>query len=480
MQHDTSSLRKSLWRGALGGLTDNPVALSLRQYLLVLVFACIALLIGYYFGNSQDAVFTACVALVGGYMALNIGANDVANSVGPIVGAKALPLGAALLLAAIAETAGALLAGAHVADRIVFRIVDQEMVRDPARFVIGMLSALIGAALWINMANLLRVPISTTHAIIGGIVGVTAFTIGTEAVIWSEISLITLGWLISPIISAAIAISILALIKSKLLGAQNKVRVARTWIPVLIAAMAALFTLFLIAKGLSNVWRPTTPVLVICVLGIFIATLVVCGPYIRRISMGLANRNQTVQALFRVPLIVAGGFLAFSHGANDIANIAGPVTAILHVKQTFDLSLSLGTPLWVLVVGTLGLSCGLLFFNSGMVRVVATRITRITPVRAYAIAAATASTVTAASWAAMPVSTTQIALGAIFGIGAYRELAARRQQRERALKASATRKKQRLLIRREDAVRILFVWAVTLPATSLISAALFWSIDLML
>ena len=137
-------------------------------------------------------------------------------------------------------------------------------------------------------------------------------------------------------------------------------------------------------------------------------------------------------------------------------------------------------PLWVLGLGTLGLSCGLLFFSSGMVRVVATRITKITPVRAYAIAVATASTVTAASWAAMPVSTTQIALGAIFRIGVYRELRAGRKQREQVHKASAKRKKQRPLIRRQEAVRILFVWAITLPAAGLMSAALFWSIDLML
>jgi len=258
---------------------------------------------------------------------------------------------------------------------------------------------------------------------------------------------------------------------------QNKLRAARTWIPILIAAMAALFTLYLIAKGLANVWTPTTPVLTTAVLGAFIAALVISGPYIRRSSMGLANRNQTVHALFRLPLIAAGGFLAFSHGANDIANIAGPVTAILHVQQTSDLSLSLDIPIWVFVLGALGLSCGLLFFSSGMVKVVATRITKINPVRAYAIAMATASTVTAASWIGLPVSTTQIAVGAIFGIGIYREFIARRQQVQKVLEEGAEQKKQRMLIRRDDAIRILAVWAITFPAAGLIAAALFWIIN---
>jgi len=480
MQLHTSHHQKALGRGTIGGVIGKPVTLSVRQCLIALVFSGVAFLIGYFFGTPQDAIFSACVALVGGYMALNVGANDVANSVGPMVGARALPLGAALLLAAVAETAGALFAGQHVAGRIAYRIIDQDMVQDPVQFVIGMLAALIGAALWINAANLLRAPISTTHAIIGGIVGVAVFAIGIDAVVWPEISLITLGWFISPMVSAAAAIFILAFIKSELLGVQNKVRAARTWIPILIAAMAALFTLYLIAKGLANVWNPTTPVLTTAVLGAFIAALAISGPYIRRSSMGLANRNQTVQALFRVPLIIAGGFLAFSHGANDIANIAGPVTAILHVQQTSDLSLSLDIPIWVFVLGALGLSCGLLFFSSGMVRVVATRITKINPVRAYAIAMATASTITAASWIGLPVSTTQIAVGAIFGIGIYREYLTRQNQEKRVLEEAANQKKQRMLIRRGDATRILVVWAITFPAAGLIAAVLFWIINQLL
>ena len=261
---------------------------------------------------------------------------------------------------------------------------------------------------------------------------------------------------------------------------QDKLRAARTWIPLLIAAMAALFMLYLTSKGLANVWAPTKPVLVSTVLGAFIAALVVSGPYIRRSSMGLANRSQSVRSLFRLPLIAAGGFLAFSHGANDIANIVGPVTAILHVQETSDLGLSFDIPIWILLLGALGLSCGLLFFSTGMVRVVATRITKINPIRAYAIAMATASTVSAASWIGLPVSTTQIAVGAIFGIGIYREVRARRDQEQRVLEEGAKEKKQRMLIRRDDAIRILAVWAVTFPAAGLISATLFWIFNLFL
>tara|TARA_R110002012_G_scaffold91128_8_gene222230 strand:- start:1728 stop:3170 length:1443 start_codon:yes stop_codon:yes gene_type:complete len=480
MQLDNSVLDKALGRDATDSAPGRPATLSRGQCLLVLVFAGAAFMTGYLFGSPQDALLSAIVALIGGYMALNIGANDVANSVGPMVGARVLPLGAALLLAAAAETAGALFASEHVAGRIADSIIDQNAVRDPAQFVYGMLAALIGGALWVNAANIVRVPISTTHAIVGGIVGSTIFGLGINAVVWSEISLITLGWFASPVISAIAAVLIFAFIKSELLDVQDKLRAARTWIPLLIAAMAALFMLYLTSKGLANVWAPTKPVLVSTVLGAFIAALVVSGPYIRRSSMGLANRSQSVRSLFRLPLIAAGGFLAFSHGANDIANIVGPVTAILHVQETSDLGLSFDIPIWILLLGALGLSCGLLFFSTGMVRVVATRITKINPIRAYAIAMATASTVSAASWIGLPVSTTQIAVGAIFGIGIYREVRARRDQEQRVLEEGAKEKKQRMLIRRDDAIRILAVWAVTFPAAGLISATLFWIFNLFL
>ncbi|MEQ8332208.1 inorganic phosphate transporter [Nisaea sp.] len=474
MQLDHSILDRVFGRGATDNAPGRPATLSRGQCLLVLVLAGAAFLTGYFFGSPQDALLSAVVALTGGYMALNIGANDVANSVAPIVGARVLPLGAALLLAAVAETAGALFASEHVAGRIAYRIVDQNAVQDPVQFVHGMLAALAGAALWINAANFVRVPISTTHSIVGGIVGVAVFAIGTGPVIWPEISLITLGWFLSPVISAAAAILILAFIKAELLDVQDKLRAARTWIPLLIAAMATLFTLYLISKGLANVWAPQTPVLVTTTLAAFIAALVLSGPYIRRASIGLANKGQSVRSLFRLPLIAAGGFLAFSHGANDIANIVGPVTAILHVQETADLDLSFTIPIWILLLGALGLACGVLFFSTGMVRVVATRITKINPIRAYAIAMATASTVSAASWIGLPVSTTQIAVGAIFGIGIYREFRTRRDQEKRVIERGAKRKKQRMLIRRDDAIRILAVWAVTFPAAGLISATLFW------
>jgi len=211
MRLDSSVLDKAFGRGATDRAPGRPATLSREQCLLVLVVAGAAFLTGYLFGSPQDALLSAVVALIGGYMALNIGANDVANSVGPMVGARVLPLGAALLLAAVAETAGALVASEHVAGRIAYRIIDQNAVHDPVQFVHGMLAALAGAALWVNAANFVRAPISTTHAIVGGIVGVAVFASGTGSVVWSEISLITLGWFLSPVISAAAAILILRL-----------------------------------------------------------------------------------------------------------------------------------------------------------------------------------------------------------------------------------------------------------------------------
>ncbi|UUX51713.1 inorganic phosphate transporter [Nisaea acidiphila] len=458
-----------------GGPKRPPVLPPVQLALVSLALACAAALLGYVNGTPEDAALAAFVALLGAYMAANIGANDVANSVAPLVGARVLPLGAALLLAAGAEVAGALFAGDQIVGRIAFRIVDPDLVRDPAGFVYGMAAALTGAALWVNAANLLRAPISTTHAIIGGIVGVGLFALGASAINWPEIAAITLGWFVSPVASALAAIAILAFVKRELLGVQDKLRAARTWIPILIATMAALFVLFLIKKGLANVWQPAMPVLVTTVLAAFAATMALAGPYIRRTSMGLANKGQTVRVLFRVPLIAAGGFIAFAHGANDIANIAGPVTAILHVQATSDLDLAPGIPFWVFLLGALGIAAGLLLFGGGMVRLVATRITKINPIRAYAVAMATAATVTAASWIGLPVSTTQIAVGAIFGIGIYREL---RAQKDRAAKAIQTQKRPRRLFRRGDMLRILIAWTITFPASALISGLLYWIISL--
>ncbi|WP_193183952.1 inorganic phosphate transporter [Nisaea sediminum] len=481
MQGDSTAPEAPLGRMLLLGGPRHPSVLPpIQLFLVTIALACTAALIGYVNGTPEDAVLTGAVALLGGYMAANVGANDVANSVGPLVGARALPLGAALLLAAGAEIAGALLAGDHIVGRIAFRIVDPDMVRDPTGFVFGMAAALAGAALWVNAANLLHAPISTTHAIIGGIVGVGLFALGVHAINWGEIVAITLGWFVSPVASGLVAIVILAFIKREMLSVQDKVRAARTWIPILVAAMSALFTLFLINKGLGNLWQPTKPVLVTTVLAASIATLALAGPYIRRTSMGLANRPQTVRKLFRVPLIAAAAFLAFAHGANDIANIAGPMTAILHVQATSDLAIAPGIPLWIFLVGALGLAFGLLLFGSPMVRIVAMRITKINPVRAYSVAMATAATVTMASWIDLPVSTTQIAVGAIFGIGIYREFRARKDAEKAVLQEGAKLKRRRLLIRRGDVARILIAWAVTFPAAALISGALFALVSFLL
>ncbi|WP_420403398.1 inorganic phosphate transporter [Nisaea sp.] len=457
----------------LGGHRRSSVLSPLQLVLVTFALACCAGLLGYLNASPGDAVLTAMVALLGGYMAANIGANDVANSVATLVGARVLPLGVALLFAAVAECAGALFAGDQIVGRIAFRIVDPDLVRDPVGFVHGMAAALAGGAIWINLANALRTPVSTTHAIIGGIVGVGIFALGIQAIVWGEVAAITIGWFVSPVASALAAIAILGFIKRELLEVRDKLRASRTWIPLLVAAMSALFTFFLIKKGLANVWQPTAPVMLTTVLAAFIASMALAGPYIRRTSMGLANRPQTVRKLFRLPLIAAGGFIAFAHGANDIANIAGPVTAILHVQATSDLDLAPGIPFWVFLLGAIGISSGLLLFGGGMVRVVATRITKINPLRAYAAAMAAAATVTAASWIGLPVSTTQTAIGAILGIGIYREL---RAKKNRALKANAKPKRPRRLIRRGDALRIVIAWTVTFPASAVISGALYWLI----
>lgn len=447
-----------------------------QRLLFCLALALAAGLAGYYFGSEEDALFTALTAFLGGYMAANVGANDVANSVGPMVGARAIKIGPALLIAAVAEIAGALLAGEEITSRIAYRIVDRNEVQDPIGFVHGMLAALAGAAIWIHLANGLRAPISTTHAIFGSLVGVGFFALGAGAINWSEITGITIGWFVSPLASGLVAAALLAFIKAELLDPKDKIRAARTWIPIMIAAMAALFSFYMVSRGLQKIWQPDTPVLVTIVIIAALTAFAAAGPRIRRSSMGLANRTQAVRSLFRVPLIAAGAFLAFAHGANDIANIAGPVAAILHVQETSDLTLRQTIPHWIFILGAIGIASGLLLFGPRMVRVVGSRITKINPLRAYAVVMATALTVTVASLIGLPVSTTQIAVGAIFGIGIYRELRGRNQDRKPDDEPEK-QKKPRRLIRRGDTMRILIAWAITFPASAIISAMLFWLLE---
>lgn len=433
--------------------------------------------------NLPGGVLVVIAAAVGGYMALNIGANDVANNVGPAVGARALSLPAALAMAVVFESAGALIAGGDVIETISSGIVTPLDAETPQDYALVMLSALLAAGIWIHFANWLRAPVSTTQSIVGGVLGAAIAGIGFGPVDWSVIGSIMGGWLVSPLLSATLAAAILAFIRSRVVYQFDKIEAARRWVPRLIGLMAGAFATYLTFKGLSRVVNLELghALLAGFIVGIIVHAIV--RPIIWRQSVGLDNRNQSVRQLFAWPLIGSAALLSFAHGANDVANAVGPVAAIAHAMGSGVISETVRIPFWVMAIGAAGISLGLTLFGPRLIKLVGQQITKLNPMRAYCIALATASTVIFASALGLPVSTTHVAVGAVFGVGFFREWETQRLGyradapsgktglRLRPIR-SREEQKRRLLVRRSHVMTILAAWMVTVPAAALLAAGI--------
>lgn len=443
----------------------------------------------FYTGIGTSNVLIVTAAVIGGYMALNIGANDVANNVGPAVGARAISLPSALLIAAVFETAGAMLAGGDVVSTISTGIIDPAKAPHGDAFIWAMMSALAASALWVNLATVLGAPVSTTHTVVGGVIGAGIAAVGFGLVNWPTMGAIAASWVVSPILGGMIAALILAFIELNLIYVPDKIKAARKWIPVLVAVMAGAFAYYLAIKGFQRIWKPD--LLSVSVLSgtIFVLTWAVMKPVVRRQSEGLENRSQSLKRLFRIPLICAAALLSFAHGANDVANAIGPLAAILHATQFGDIDRTVEIPLWVMLIGAFGISLGLFLYGPRLIRMVGIRITKMNPMRAYCVALSAALTVIVASWLGLPVSSTHIAIGAVFGIGFFREAFAGRSSRRKALVrrsypdedyVSSAEQRRRKLVRRSHFLTIIAAWIVTVPATAFIAALLYLTIQLAL
>lgn len=480
---------------------------------LVLLFLALSAIVASFFVIGEPgAVVIIAAAAIGGYMALNIGANDVANNVGPAVGAKALTMGGALAIAAVFESAGALIAGGDVVNTISGGIVDPARVEDAGVFIRLMLAALISSALWVNLATVIGAPVSTTHAVVGGVVGAGIAAIGLSAVNWSMMGGVVASWVISPALGALIAVVFLAFIKETIIYQDDKIAAARRWVPLLIAVMAGSFAAYLATKGLRRVVDLSGSQIALFGLASFLLVWAFCHVSVRRQSQGLENRNQSLRVLFRTPLICSAALLSFAHGANDVANAVGPLAAIVHATgHSSDPGGSIAIPLWVMVIGALGISFGLVLFGPKLVRMVGAQITRLNPMRAFCVALSAAITVIIASWFGLPVSSTHIAVGAVFGVGFFREWYTAHSPRRRAYlerkanKARAERNglpaggdadeggddlnaeglsfsrdeiARRKLVRRAHVTTIAAAWVTTVPASALLAALVFVMLDL--
>jgi PiT family inorganic phosphate transporter len=432
-------------------------------------------------------------AMIAAYMALNVGANDVANNMGPAVGSKALTLTGALAIAAFCEAAGAILAGGDVVSTISRDLLQPGEAFRAVDFSLVMMAALLAGGMWIHLATVLGAPVSTTHSIVGGVVGAGIAASGLGVVAWPTLGTIVASWIISPVLGGIIASALLAFIERTILDREDRVDAARMWVPVLMALMSGIFAMYLVTKGLRRVWQPDTSLILVLGSIFFGLGWAVARPWVRRRSAGMENRRKTIGTIFTLPLIFAAALLSFAHGANDVANAVGPLAAIVAAAETGSAAGDqVMLPLWVLLIGAIGISLGLALFGPRVIRTVGEKITKMNEIRAYCVALSAAVTVLVASALGLPVSSTHIAVGAIFGVGFLREFTTNRgipnpavQPRTLFLQTSRLNKtpeealgnfqkrEKRRLVRRQHVIGIGAAWVITVPAAGLLSALLY-------
>ncbi|MFV1873861.1 MAG: inorganic phosphate transporter [Oleiphilus sp.] len=472
--------------------------------------------------GMHGSIVLLAASVIGGYMAMNIGANDVANNVGPAVGSKAITLFWAIVIAAIFEAAGALLAGGEVVSTIKKGIIDPSALDDTKTFIWLMVSALLAGAVWLNLATLFGAPVSTTHSIVGGVLGAGIAAGGFAIADWEKMSAIAASWIISPVLGGVIAASFQLFIKKKIIYQNDMIESARKFVPILIGLMAWAFSTYLALKGLKKIWKIDfqTALLIGFSVALFIYFLV--KPFINRKSEGAENNRESVNNLFTVPLIFAAALLSFAHGANDVANAVGPLAAIADALSNGGISGKAPIPLWVMMIGALGISLGLLLFGPKIIKTVGGEITELDKSRAFCVAMAAAITVIIASQLGLPVSSTHIAIGGIFGVGFLREYLktsyanqlqdmisdhegeekvrlqtflsnfqsasvedmekmlkqAKKQKAELGIKKAERKKMKKLysekLVKRSAVKKIVAAWIITVPASATIAASVFF------
>lgn len=392
--------------------------LGLGLFFVVCIMIYTALGVGV---TGQQGIMLVVAAMIGGYMAMNIGANDVANNVGPAVGSHAITMTGAIIIAAIFEMMGALIAGGDVVSTIRGGIINPGAIADSDRFIWLMTAALLAGALWLNFATAVGAPVSTTHSIVGAVLGAGVAAGGMSAANWSTMGGIAASWVISPVLGGAIAAAFLYWIKRAITYRENMVEAAQKTVPILIGLMAFSFSTYLILKGLNKVWKVDFLTATLIGAAIGVVTWALMSTSLRRRAGSLSNSKAGINSLFTVPLIFAAALLSFAHGANDVANAIGPLAAIADTVVHGTVSGKAGIPLWVMLVGALGIALGLSLYGPKLIRTVGSEITELDQMRAFCIAMSAAVTVIVASQMGLPVSSTHIALGGVFGVGFLRE-----------------------------------------------------------
>lgn len=409
---------------------------------------------------QYGTVFIVIAIIFGFYMTWGIGANDVANVMGTSVGSGAITVGTAIIIAAIFEFAGAALAGGHVTQTIRKGIIDPSAIAgSPEVLVYGMLAALLAAAIWLMVASNRGWPVSTTHSIIGAIVGFAMAGIGMDAVNWAKIGEIVLSWLISPALGAAIAFLLMISIRTLILNTDNPFQRAKIWGPVYIFLVGFIISLVTVFKGLKHLDLELSIEQSFLTATIFgLLTALVGWFLIRRVKVDeKADKDYhfaSVEKVFTPMMIFTACGMAFAHGSNDVANGVGPIAAVVGIVNSGgEVMQSSGLPLWILILGGVGIIVGLATYGYKVMRTIGTKITELTPTRGFSATMAAAATVVLASRTGMPVSTTHIAVGAVVGVGMARGVGA---------------------IDLRVVTGIVMSWIITLPVGGILAAMFFF------
>ncbi len=366
-------------------------------------------------------------ALLAFYMAWAIGANDVANAMGTSVGSGALTVGGAIIVAAIFEFAGAFLAGGHVTDTVRKGMLDMSLL-GREELIYGMMASLASAGTLLIGATRFGLPISTTHAIVGAIVGFGAVAIGIDAVNWPKVLQISLSWITSPLLAGVIAFAIFHLIRSTILNKSNPVHQIRKYGPAFFFFVFFIIGLVTLFKGLKHINLDLD--LMEALAGSVALGLIGSGIgafFIRRVQIGEADpdhRFDQVERIFVVLQILTACAIAFAHGSNDVANAIGPLAAIVNAVENVDLTAKTPVAPWMLAIGGLGIVIGLATWGYRVMETVGKKITELTPSRGFAAQLAAASTIVLASRLGIPISTTHTLVGAVLGVGLARGITA--------------------------------------------------------
>ena len=415
---------------------------------------------------EHEILYLVLAGVFGLLMAVGIGANDVANAMGTSVGSGALTVRQAVILAAVFEFLGAVLAGGEVTATVRKGIIDVGLVSgNPELLVYGMLASLLAAGIWLLVASNFGWPVSTTHSIVGAIVGFAVAGFGIEAVKWAQVGSIVMSWLVSPLLAGAISFALFQTVRRLILDSDDPFRNAKRYVPMYIFLVGFIIALVTLLKGFKHVGLPISTGASYGLAVLFgLLTMGIGALMIGRIRVDPdANRDfhcADVEKVFAVLMMITACSMAFAHGSNDVANAIGPVAAIVGVVQSGgDVAQVSVLPLWVILIGAVGIVAGLAMYGYKVMATVGTGITALTPSHGFAAELAAAATVVLASGTGLPISTTHTLVGAVLGVGIAGGIAA-------------------INLR---TVRTIFIsWVVTLPAGACLAVFFYYVLKALL